>query len=157
MESGLSCCGCFVVCETFAPRPRMEPMSPALQGRILATGPLGKFLSWILSKVLDKQLCWIYLGFFFFLSFTIYLLHTFNFAFMDNLLCPWYSWQYQEFYWARFFKQNFYFLSIDTGPYYWIKKAKETTCHFKILLARNITTITYNNNKFILHQQCAGN
>lgn len=154
MESGLSC---FVACETFVPRPRMEPMSPALQGDILTNGPPGKFLSWILSKVLDKQLCWIYLVFFFFFKFHSLSITTFNFAFMYNLLCPWYSWEYQEFYWARFFKQNFCFLSIDTGPYHWIKKAEETICHFKILLARNIPTITHNNNKFITHQQCAGN
>jgi len=52
---GLSSCGagglsCPKPCGILVPRPGVEPMSPALEGRFLTTGPPGKFLSVLLEE-----------------------------------------------------------------------------------------------------------
>ena len=63
---GLSCCA---ACEILVPRPRIKPMSPALQGRFLTTEPPGKFLGLpifkedisrqgILKGWWPKEVCW---------------------------------------------------------------------------------------------------
>ena len=38
-----------MACGILVPRPRIEPMSPALEGRLLTTGSPGKFGNWYLT------------------------------------------------------------------------------------------------------------
>ena len=52
---GLSCLSCGMrACRILVPQPGTEPISPAPQGRFLATGPLGKSLGSFLSRNLHQ-------------------------------------------------------------------------------------------------------
>ena len=74
-ESGLSCgtwdlllqlmdslvaalrLSCSMTCGILVPQQGIKPVSPALQGRLLTSGPLGKSPEYLLNATIDKAKC----------------------------------------------------------------------------------------------------
>ena len=54
---------CSVACRILVSQPRIEPMSPALQGTFLTTGPQQSPYQWSLFLHMALSYCWVFLCF----------------------------------------------------------------------------------------------